>query len=81
MKLIGTEEEAHRLNGSRQEVTGKDGGDMIIKIIREWTHNKVTYPVNIPVVMGHEFCGVIEVAALKELMLSAREIRQVYYYM
>ena len=28
-----------------------------------------------------KFCGVIEVAALKELMLSAREIRQVYYYM
>lgn len=26
----------------------------------EMWHNKLTFPVNIPVVMGHEFCGVIE---------------------
>ena len=27
------------------------------------------------------FCGVVEMTTLKELMLCAREIRQVYYYM
>ena len=33
MKLIGTEQEAHRLNGSRHEISGADGSPLIIKII------------------------------------------------
>lgn len=31
-KLIGTDDEAHRLNGSKHEVTGKDGAAIVIDL-------------------------------------------------
>lgn len=48
----------------------------------EMWHNKITFPVSIPVVMGHEFCGVIEKLGkdVKEVKTGNRVISETSAY-